>query len=63
MDAHLLRAGKLGHRLRQKLEASEDFDDLMLLEECDCKGRERGVQVPTLDEALAFLRAVEQENG
>src|SRR5262249_54336356 len=49
MDAHLLRAGKLGHRLRQKLEASEDFDDLMLLEECDSKGRQRGMPVPTVD--------------
>ncbi|MBY0231900.1 MAG: HD domain-containing protein [Gemmataceae bacterium] len=63
MDAHLLRAGSLGHRARQRLEASEDFDDLMLLEECDSKGRERGAEVPTLDEALAFIKSVEEENG
>jgi hypothetical protein len=63
MDAHLLRAGKLGHRARQRLEASEDFEDLMLLEECDTLGRERGVEVCTVDEALAFLQQVEAENG
>lgn len=63
MDAHLLRAGKLGHRLKTRLEASEDFDDLMLLQQCDANGRQRGVPVPTVDEALAALRETERENG
>lgn len=63
MEAHEARAGTLGHRARLRLEASPDFEDLMLLEECDSKGRQRGVAVPTVDEALAFLREVERENG
>lgn len=63
MDAHLLRAGQLGHRARLRLEASEDFEDLMLLEECDTRGRECGVEVCTVDEALDFLQQVERENG
>src|SRR5438270_107142 len=52
MDAHLLRAGKLGARLRRQLEESPDFEDLMLLEECDGKGRVPGATVGTVDEAL-----------
>ncbi len=63
MDAHLHRKGQLGHRTRLRLEASPDFDDLMLLQECDAGGRQRGVPVPTVDEALAILRETERENG
>jgi hypothetical protein len=63
MEAHLLRRGELGHRSKVRLEASPDFDDLMLLQECDAGGRQRGVPVPTVDEALAILRETERENG
>ena len=51
MDAHDYRTGKLGHRLRRALAASEDFDDLMLLRECDDAGRVCGAIVGTVDEA------------
>lgn len=63
MDAHLLRAGTLGARLRRHLEASPDFEDLLLLQECDSRGRQAGVPVPTVDEALDYLREQERENG
>jgi predicted nucleotidyltransferase len=63
MDAHLHRNGKIGGRLRRELEASPDFEDLMLLEECDTGGREPGVNVGTVDEALDYLRELERENG
>jgi hypothetical protein len=63
MDAHLYRQGKLGARLRRQLELSPDFEDLMLLEECDSAGRECGAPVGTVDEALDYLRATERENG
>src|SRR5206468_491677 len=55
MDAHALHAGTLGGALKSRLRASEDFDDLMLLEECDRAGREPGVVVGTVDEALDYL--------
>ncbi len=62
MDAHAYREGTVGARLKQKLEASADFDDLMLLNRCDRAGREAGVMVATLDEALDFLKELERSN-
>ncbi len=63
MDAHDYRTGKLGARLRRELEASPDFEDLMLLRECDDAGRVPGAAVGTLDEALDYLRELERSNG
>jgi hypothetical protein len=63
MNAHLYREGKLGARLRRVLEASEDLEDLLLLEECDSRGRSPGVPVGTVDEALDYLRQTERDNG
>jgi predicted HD phosphohydrolase len=63
MDAHLYRQGKLGARLRRQLESSPDFEDLLLLEECDNAGRVSGAIVGTVDEALDYLRETERENG
>ena len=56
MEAGALRDGTLGVRARRRLEASEDFDDLMLLCDCDRRGRQRGVQVPDVEDALAHVR-------
>jgi HD domain len=63
MEAHQYRKGTLGARARRNLEASPDFEDLMLLQECDEGGRVPGAEVPTVDEALAYLRETERENG
>ncbi len=63
MDAHAYRKGTLGARLRRLLEASEDFEDLLLLQECDSGGRVAGAPVGTVDEALEYLRQTERENG
>ena len=49
--------------LRRELEASPDFEDLMLLRECDDAGRVPGAVVGTADEALNYLRELERENG
>jgi hypothetical protein len=38
------------------LQASEHFEDLVLLGECDRAGRAQGVEAPELDEALDYLR-------
>ena len=61
MDAHAYRDGSLGHRAKERLSASEDFDDLMLLEELDRAGRQRGVEVCSVDEALEYVQALEAE--
>ena len=63
MLAQELRAGTLGHRQRTRLEASPDFEDLMLLRELDNAGREQGAIVGTVDEAIEYLRELGRENG
>jgi hypothetical protein len=63
MHAHDYRSGKLGHRLKRELEASPDFDDLMLLRRLDDEGRVSGVVVGTADEALDYLKELERTNG
>jgi hypothetical protein len=63
MHAHDYRSGKLGARLRRELESSPDFEDLLLLRECDDAGREPGTPVGTVDEALDYLRELERSNG
>jgi hypothetical protein len=63
MHAHAYRKGTLGARLRRELEASPDFEDLLLLQECDNAGRVSGAVVGTVDEALDYLRELERSNG
>lgn len=63
MLAQELKAGTLGHRQRTRLEASPDFEDLMLLRELDNAGREQGVTVDTVDEAIDYLRELSEANG
>ncbi len=66
IENHMLaleyQAGTLGFKARKKLEASEDFDDLMLMRELDTRGRVPGVPAPTVDEALEFLKQLERDN-
>jgi len=62
-DATALREGKLGARSRRRLEASESFEELMLLSRCDREGRQRGVEVPDLDDAIEYLRELEDICG
>ena len=54
--AAALRDGSLGRRSRRRLEANESFDDLMLLYDCDRRGRACGVAVPELEDALESVR-------
>ena len=55
MDAHGVADGTLGHRAKLRLRESPDFDDLMLLHDCDVAGRHRGVVVCDVAEALAAI--------
>jgi hypothetical protein len=61
MEALAYHTGQLGHRARQRLKESEDFDDLMRLRELDTAGRKRGVQVCTIAQALEYIRSLEDE--
>jgi hypothetical protein len=63
MHAHDYRTGKLGARLKRLLEASPDFEDLMLLRRLDDAGRVPGAVVGTVDEALDYLKELERSNG
>ena len=56
MDAHAIRDGTIGARARRRLTANENYDDLMLLEECDHAGRVSGVDVPDVEDALDAIR-------
>jgi hypothetical protein len=62
MDALAYQRGTLGAKLRQRLAASEHFDDLMLLRELDSAGRVPGAVVGSVAEALDYLRELEWEN-
>jgi hypothetical protein len=59
--AHALRDKTLGARSRRRLEASDDFEDLMLLAECDDEGRRQGARVPDVEDALAYIRELAAE--
>jgi predicted HD phosphohydrolase len=56
MEAHKYRDGTLGARARRRLAEHEDFETLLALGDCDRRGRERGVEVPDVEEALAYIR-------
>ncbi len=62
MDALAYRQGTLPFKARRRLEASEHFDDLMLLRDLDNGGRVVGTIVCSLTEALDYIRSVEAED-
>ncbi|MDY0168832.1 MAG: HD domain-containing protein [Thermoguttaceae bacterium] len=53
--------GTLGVRNRRRLAASDDYEELLLLAECDRAGRTRGAPVPDVLEALHYLRELAAE--
>lgn len=60
MLGHQLLDGTLGARAKRRLQENESFDELVLLAECDQAGRQRGVEAPELDEALAYIREISE---
>jgi hypothetical protein len=62
MNALAYKQGTLGARMRQHLQASEHFEDLMLLRELDSQGRVRGAVVGTVDEALDYIKELSRSN-
>jgi hypothetical protein len=67
IENHMLameyKQGTLGARERRRLTASPDWEDLLLLRECDDAGRVPGAIVGTVDEALDYLKELERTNG
>jgi hypothetical protein len=63
VEAIMLRQGTLGIRLRRRLEAAEDFDELMLLAACDRQGRTVGREVPDVRDALQYVRDLAEMCG
>ena len=55
-EAHLLCEATIGIRSRRRLEQSPDFDELMLLRDCDMQGRQIGFPAVDLEDALEYLR-------
>lgn len=53
----------IGRRARQRLEEHPDFEDVLLLVEAERRSRLEGVVPPSLEEAIAILRALEDEGG
>ena len=56
MDARQARDGTLGVRAHRRLRTNESFEELILLSECDDAGRQVGVEVSEVDEALDYVR-------
>ncbi|MEM9364800.1 MAG: HD domain-containing protein [Planctomycetota bacterium] len=63
MLAHKWHDRTLGHRARRRLVAHELHEELLALGECDRAGRECGVVVPSLDEALDWIAGLSDYFG
>ena len=63
MQAQQVLDRTIGARAHRRLQASEDYDELMLLCRCDRAGRQVGVSVPEVDEALEYIRDLSRTFG
>ncbi|NLY02200.1 MAG: HD domain-containing protein [Rhodopirellula sp.] len=63
LEAQALLDGTLGARCRHRLEAAEDYEELRLLAQCDRAGRQVGVETPDVEDALDYLRELDQTCG
>ena len=63
MEGHAMLDGSLGARARRRLAACEDFEELLTLARCDRDGRERGVEVSDVTDAIEYLRELAQTCG
>lgn len=58
-----LGAGNLGARAKRRLESSPDYEELIILAECDRAGRVRGTRVGDLEDAIRHLQDLHRQNG
>ncbi len=61
-DAHRLSGGTIGHRHRRRLAGHESYEELVLLADCDRRGRQIGAEVPLPEEAVEQLRSLDQQS-
>ena len=62
METQAYKEGTLGARARVRLQNSEWFEDLMLLNQLDRRGRMRGAVVCELEEALEYIRRMNEDS-
>ena len=58
MEAHRIYDGSIGSRAHRRLRENENYEDLLLLSECDRAGRVPGVETSTLEEAIDYIRSL-----
>ena len=63
MDGHKIHDGTIGARAHRRLRENENYDDLILLSECDRAGRKIGVMVPDIEESLDYIREIAEMCG
>ena len=63
MDGHRIYEQTIGARNHRRLRENENYDDLILLSECDRAGRQIGVVVPDVEEALDYVREIAELCG
>ncbi len=63
MEAHKIWNGSIGARSERRLREHPDFEELELLSRCDKAGRQRGAQVPEVEEALDYIRDLTRMYG
>lgn len=63
MEAQKVLDGTIGARAHKRLRAHEDYEELVLLAECDRAGRQRGVATSEVKEVMEYLRELERVMG
>jgi hypothetical protein len=63
MEGHAILDGTIGARSRRRLQENESYDDLVLLAQCDRRGRQKAVEAPELEEAIEYLRELTRTCG
>ncbi len=61
MDVHRIHDGTIGSRAHRRLREHPDYEDLLLLGECDRGGRVAGVETSSLEEALDAIRFISDQ--
>ena len=63
MDGHKIHDQTIGARAHRRLRENENYEDLVLLSECDRAGRQVGIMVPDVEEALDYVREIAEMCG
>jgi len=63
MEAHRIIDGTIGSRAHRRLRENENYEELLLLCECDRGGRVAGVQTSELEEAIETIRVLATSFG